>query len=85
MMKDPGLVSDDARAYVHLPGGHQEAWADAFFNLIRDAYSWIREGAHPQAKPSMLPTFEDGYRSTCIIDAILKSHAAGGAWQQIAE
>ena len=83
MMKDPGLVSDDARAYVHLPGGHQEAWADAFFNLIHDAYEWIREGAQPGSKPAMLPTFEDGYRSTCVIDAILKSHKAGGVWTTV--
>lgn len=83
MMKDPGLVSQDVRAYVHLPGGHQEAWADAFLNLIRDAYTWIAAGARSEAKPVMLPTFEDGYRSTCVIDAILRSHAAGGAWEHV--
>lgn len=83
MMKDPGLVSADVRRYTHLPGGHQEAWADAFLNVIRDAYEWIREGAQPDAKPSLLPTFEDGYRSTCVIDAILRSHAAGGMWETV--
>lgn len=83
LMKDPGLVSDEVRAYTRLPGGHQEAWADAFLNVIRDAYAWIQEGAHPAAKPAMLPTFDDGYRSTCVIDAILASHAAGGAWQTV--
>jgi predicted dehydrogenase len=83
MMKDPGLVSEDVRGYTHLPGGHQEAWADAFLNLIRDAYSWVREGGHPEAKPAMLPTFEDGYRSTCLIDAMLQSHAAGGIWHAV--
>jgi predicted dehydrogenase len=79
LMKDPSLVSDDVRPYTHLPGGHQEAWADAFFNLIRDAYAWIRGGE----KTAMLPTFEDGYRSTCVIEAILKSHATGGTWQPV--
>jgi predicted dehydrogenase len=69
--------------YVHLPGGHQESWADAFHNLIRDAYQWIREGGHSEAKPAPLPTFEDGYRSTCIVEAILKSHTAGGSWQDV--
>ncbi len=83
MMKDPGLVSDDVRGYTHLPGGHQEGWADAFFNLIRDAYTWIHAGAAPDAKPPMLPTFEDGYRSNCVIDAILRSHAASGAWKDV--
>ena len=27
------------RPYAHLPGGHQEAWADAFCNLMRDIYA----------------------------------------------
>ena len=28
-------------------------------------------------------TFEDGYRSNCLVDAMLKSHAAGGVWQNV--
>ena len=83
MVKDPGLVSQDVRGYVHLPGGHQEGWADAFTNLLGDAYTWIAAGARADAKPAMLPTFEDGYRSACVIDAILRSHAAGGAWEDV--
>ncbi len=83
MDKDPSLVSKVALPYVHLPGGHQEAWADAFCNLMRDAYGWIREGANMEAKPAMLPTFDDGYRSTCLVEAMLKSHAAGGVWQEV--
>jgi len=83
MAKDPSLVSPDARRYIHLPGGHQESWADAFFNVIKDAYEWVREGAAPVAKPKMLPTFEDGYRSACLVDAMLKSHAAGAVWEKV--
>ena len=83
MAKDPSLVSPDVLRYIHLPGGHQESWADAFFNLIRDAYGWIREGAPPDAKPAMLPTFDDGYRSTCLVDAMLKSQATGSVWQKV--
>jgi predicted dehydrogenase len=83
MAKDPSLVLPDVRRYIHLPGGHQEGWADAFLNLIRDAYEWIREGAQPNAKSPMLPTFDDGYRSTCVIEAMLRSHAAGGVWESV--
>lgn len=83
MAKDPSLVSLDVRRYVHLPGGHQESWADAFLNLIRDAYGWIREGGRPETKPAMLPTFDDGYRSACVIEAMLRSHAAGGIWENV--
>jgi hypothetical protein len=52
-------------------------------NVIRDAYAWIREGAQPDAKPAMLPTFDDGYRSTCIVEAMLRSHAAGSVWEKV--
>jgi predicted dehydrogenase len=83
MAKDPSLVSRDVLPYVHLPGGHQESWADAFFNIMRDAYQWIREGGRPEAKPAALATFEDGYRSTCLVEAMLKSHAAGSVWQNV--
>ncbi len=83
MAKDPSLVSPGVTRYTHLPGGHQESWADAFCNVIRDAYEWIAEGASPSTKPAMLPTFEDGYRSTCVVDAMLQSHAAGGVWMPV--
>ena len=83
LAKDPSLVSSEAQRYTHLPGGHQESWADAFCNLMRDAYEWIHAGGAPNAKPSMLPTFEDGYRSTCLVEAMLRSHLAGSVWQQV--
>jgi predicted dehydrogenase len=83
MMKDPGLVSGEALRYTHLPGGHQEAWADAFTNIIRDAYAWVRAGGAMSDKPTPLPTFDDGYRSTCLVDAMLKSAHAGSVWQKV--
>jgi predicted dehydrogenase len=79
--KDPALLAHDARRYAHLPAGHQEAWADAFYNLIADAYQWIAHGGTPQTKPVALPTFADGYRSARLIQAMLSSHAAGGVWR----
>ena len=84
MAKDPSLVSPEVLPYIHLPGGHQESWADAFCNLIRDAYKWIGAGGQPETKPSMLPTFDDGYRSTCVVEAMLRSHAAGSVWEKVA-
>ena len=44
LQKDPSLLDAEARAYAHLPGGHQEAWADAFCNLMRDIYGFIADG-----------------------------------------
>jgi len=83
MARDPSLVSPEVLRYTHLPGGHQESWADAFFNVIRDAYEWIRAGATPESKPKMLPTFNDGYRSTCLVAAMLRSSAKGSVWEPV--
>src|SRR5438093_1751531 len=79
--KDPSLLNDVARAYAHLPGGHQEAWADAFCNVMRDVYGFITSGkAAGDRKPPAFATFEDGYRAAAIVDAILESHRRGGVW-----
>jgi len=85
IVKDPALLAGDARRYAHLPAGHQEAWSDAFFNLIADAYRWIAQGGAAKAKPVALPTFADGYRSARLIEAMLRSHAEGGVWTEPAE
>jgi predicted dehydrogenase len=83
LTRDPALLDPAARGYAHLPAGHPEAWADAFGNLIGDAYAWIRRGGTPETKPDALPTFADGYRNSLLVDAMLKSHAAGGVWQHV--
>jgi predicted dehydrogenase len=81
--RDPAQLDPAARGYAHLPAGHPEAWADAFRNLLADAYAWIRRGGTPATQPAALPTFADGYRNSLLIDAMLRSHAAGGVWQDV--
>jgi predicted dehydrogenase len=82
--KDPALLVPAARAYAHLPGGHQEAWADAFCNVLRDVYSVIAaNGAARRDRPPAFATFEDGYRAACIVDAVLESHRRGGVWTDV--
>ena len=81
LAKDPALLAPGARAYAHLPGGHQEGWADAFCNVMRDVYGVIAAGGRPgAAHPPAFATFEDGYDSACVVDAILESHRQGGVW-----
>ena len=85
LAKDPSLLAPGARAYAHLPGGHQEAWADAFCNVMRDVYGFIAAGKRPgDPRPPAFATFEDGYHSACVVDAILDSHHRGGVWTTIA-
>jgi predicted dehydrogenase len=83
LQKDPSLVNDAARGYAHLPGGHQEAWADAFCNLMRDIYAVIAAGKPYPAMPPAVATFEDGYRANCVVEAILQSARSGGVWTEV--
>ncbi len=86
MMKDTALLDESVRQYAHLPPGHQEGWADAFRNVMADIYGFIAAGRGPSdPHPSAFATFEDGYRSNCVIDAILESAAAGGVWIEVSE
>jgi predicted dehydrogenase len=79
MLKDPASLLPAARPYAHLPAGHQEAWSDAFRNVIGDIYTWIVTGE----KGPTISTFADGYRISRVIQAMLKSNEAGGTWQPV--
>ena len=80
--KDPSLASPEAQRYMRLPGGHQEGWADAFFNVVRDIYSVIAEPG-TASRPPAFASFDDGHASACVVDAVLRSHAAGGVWTPV--
>ena len=80
LAKDPSLLSPQAAAYAHLPGGHQESWADAFRNVIADIYTHILDRT---VRPATLCTFADATRTANIIDAMLRSANAGGVWTDI--
>jgi predicted dehydrogenase len=83
MAKDPSLMSPQARVYTHLPGGHQEGWSDAFFNVIADIYRWIEAGGEQHSRPATVCTFAEATRVCRLIEAMLQSHAKGGVWQKI--
>jgi predicted dehydrogenase len=82
LLKDPALLGPESRRYAHLPAGHQEAWSDAFRNLIADIYARIAGQVEPTNRPCF-PTFDDGYHAACLVDAILDSHRRGGVWTTI--
>ncbi len=83
LQKDPTLLDERARGYARLPGGHQEAWADAFLNVMREIYACIAAGPPYPALSPIVATFEDGFRANRVVDAILESAADGGAWTRI--
>jgi predicted dehydrogenase len=82
LTKDPALLSPAARPYARLPAGHQESWADAFANVVRDIYSVIRSGS-AIPRPATLCTFADATRTASILEAMLESASAGGIWTDV--
>jgi predicted dehydrogenase len=83
LAKDPSLLGPSARRYAHLPGGHQEGWADAFCNVMRDIYGVIAAGKAPDdLRPPAFATFEDGYHVARLVEAILSSHRRG-TWTDV--
>ena len=81
--KEPDQLVEAAQRYARMPAGHQAGWSDAFYNSIWDAYEWIRAGADPEARLPATATFDDGYRICCVIEAMVRSQAAGGVWQKV--
>ncbi len=84
LIRDPGLVDPAVRPYVSTPGGHNEAWPDAFKNLMANILTFIAEGRDARTADGMLfPTFADGYQAALIADAMVASSRTG-KWVQVA-
>jgi predicted dehydrogenase len=81
LLKDPSLLDESICHYAALPGGHNEAWPDAFRNLMRNIFTFIGEGRDPlKADGVAFPTFADGLRTACIVEAIMQS---SGRWTKV--
>ena len=83
LQKDPSLMVDTAKPLARLPGGHQEGWADAFANVIRDIYAAIAKGRHRSGRRRFYASFDDGHRAVRIVEAIAASARAGGVWTRV--
>ncbi len=78
VVKDPSLLSEKARSYADLPGGHSEGYDDTFKQVFRRFYAKV---ADPNA-PVEYPTFEDGLRQLRILETVLES-SAQHAWRDV--
>jgi predicted dehydrogenase len=81
--KEPSHLLEGARRYARLPAGHQEGWSDGFRNVIDDAYTWIRANGDADARPATICTFADASQICAVIEAMLRSHEAGGVWEAV--
>lgn len=68
-----------------MPGGYGEGWADALKNLMANVYSFILSGLDPERDVDRIdfPTFQDGYRANCIVDAIVRSNVDRSRWTKV--
>ncbi len=75
VVKDPSLLSEKARSYADLPGGHSEGYDDTFKQVFRRFYRTVED----RTAPVEYGTFADGVRQLKILDAVLES-SAKQAW-----
>ena len=80
LAKDPALLHPGARRYAHLPGGHQEAWTDAFRNVVSDIYGWVRSGEPNPSTGGTVSTFASATQIVALIEAMLESNRTQ-TWQ----
>jgi predicted dehydrogenase len=80
MMKDPSLLSPEARTTVSYPGGHNEGFPDTFKQLYNKVYNYILAGDY-SAQPDF-PTFADGHYEQVLCEAIERS-AKEGEWVDV--
>lgn len=82
LLKDPALLSPEARAVASYPGGHTEGYPDTFKQFIKNVYEFI-QAAGTNAKPNF-PTFADGHYQMRLSEALLTS-AREGRWVRLKE
>lgn len=82
LMKDPSLLSPEAKAYAFYPGGHNEAYPDGLKNFVLNVYRFIKEGRDPIKDKPNFSTFADGLDELLICEAVLES-AKTGKWARV--
>lgn len=79
LVKDPSLLTPEARIYAHFPGGHPEAYPDGLKNFLWRVYTHIAE---PRETVDF-STFRDGHNELAICEAVVAS-AGSGKWEPVA-
>jgi predicted dehydrogenase len=80
LLKDPSLLSPEARAVASYPGGHNEGFPDTFKQLYTKVYDYILTGDLTR-RPDF-PTFADGHYEMQLCEAIARS-AHEKAWIKV--
>jgi predicted dehydrogenase len=75
LLKDPSLLSPEARETASYPGGHNEGFPDTFKQLYTKVYNYIFAGDF--SKTPDFPTFADGHYEMQLCEAIERSVREG--------
>jgi len=84
--RDPNAEysSPDAIAACRLPGGHPEAFFEAFANVYRDAFADMRrarDGEEFDSRHSLYPSVYDGLEGVRFMTRCIESHQQDSTWQ----
>jgi predicted dehydrogenase len=68
-----------------IPAGHPEGYLEAFATIYTEAATAIvARRTAALADPALtFPTIEDGFAGVAMVDAVLRSSAAGGVWMAV--
>ena len=80
-----GYSTSTAVAACRLPGGHPEAFFEAFANVYRDAFADMRRsnrGEPVDSSVSIYPNVYDGIEGVRFMDRCLDSNDSNSAWRQ---
>lgn len=83
LVKDPALMTPEAKPSARYPGGHGEGFPDSHTHCARTIYEYIREERYKKGEKPQFPTFKDGHNEQLICEAILESNRKG-KWVQVA-
>jgi predicted dehydrogenase len=71
LIKDPALMSPEARGFAAYPAGHAEGYPDTFVQLFKEFYAYVERGDMNAARA--FPTFEAGHTGVVLCEAIATS------------
>lgn len=74
VMRNPNLMTPEARQYTYLAAGHPEGWNDAMRNNVYSMYKFIADGKVLNKDAHDFATFEDGHYIMRLTEAILESN-----------
>lgn len=74
VMRNPNLMTPQAKQYTYLAAGHPEGWNDAMKNNVYSFYKFILDGKLIGKDSCDFATFNDGHYIIRLTEAILKSN-----------